>query len=57
MVSEALAEPVVRVRRGWMAWLFFANLGLWLAVYAPIQVLLPQQAELLNKANKELVFG
>ncbi|MEV6244446.1 MFS transporter [Lentzea sp. NPDC051838] len=40
-----------------MAWLFFANLGLWLAVYAPIQVLLPQQAELLNKANKELVFG
>src|SRR5690349_13304325 len=40
-----------------MAWLFCANLGLWLAVYAPIQVLLPQQAELLNKANKELVFG
>lgn len=56
-MSEALAEPVVRVRRGWMAWLFCANLGLWLAVYAPIQVLLPQQAELLNKANKELVFG
>ncbi|MFI6100616.1 MFS transporter [Lentzea sp. NPDC051213] len=40
-----------------MAWLFFANLGLWLAIYAPIQVLLPQQAELLDKANKELVFG
>jgi len=56
-VSEALAEPVVRVRRGWMAWLFCANLGLWLAVYAPIQVLLPQQAELLNKTNKEFVFG
>ncbi|SDH62443.1 Major Facilitator Superfamily protein [Lentzea fradiae] len=56
-MSEALAEPVVRVRRGWMAWLFVANLGLWLALYAPIQVLLPQQAELLDKANKELVFG
>ncbi|WP_090060580.1 MFS transporter [Lentzea fradiae] len=40
-----------------MAWLFVANLGLWLALYAPIQVLLPQQAELLDKANKELVFG
>ncbi|MFD9702828.1 MFS transporter [Lentzea sp. NPDC059081] len=40
-----------------MAWLFVANLGLWLAIYAPIQVLLPQQAELLDKANKELVFG
>ncbi|WP_394622151.1 MFS transporter [Lentzea sp. JNUCC 0626] len=40
-----------------MAWLFAANLGLWLAIYAPIQVLLPQQAELLDKANKEFVFG
>jgi MFS family permease len=40
-----------------MTWLFFANLGLWLGVYAPIQVLLPQQAALLDHANKELVFG
>jgi MFS family permease len=56
-VSEALAEPVAPVRRSWMAWLFAANLGLWLAVYAPIQVLLPQQAELLDKADKEFVFG
>ncbi|MFD4672847.1 MFS transporter [Lentzea sp. NPDC058450] len=40
-----------------MTWLFLANLGLWLAIYAPIQVLLPQQAELLSRANKELVFG
>ncbi len=40
-----------------MTWLFCANLGLWLAIYAPIQVLLPQQAELLDRANKELVFG
>lgn len=40
-----------------MAWLFAANLGLWLAVYAPIQILLPRQAELLDKANKTFVFG
>ncbi|WP_367138747.1 MFS transporter [Saccharothrix sp. HUAS TT1] len=40
-----------------MTWLFLANLGLWLAVYAPIQVLLPQQAELLDAAGKEAVFG
>jgi MFS family permease len=57
VVSEALAEPVVPVRRGWMALLFVANLGLWLAVYAPIQILLPRQAELLDKANKTFVFG
>ncbi|MET0132026.1 MAG: MFS transporter, partial [Kibdelosporangium sp.] len=51
------AEPVERVRAGWTSLLFFANLGLWLAFYAPIQILLPQQAELLAGAGKELVFG
>ncbi|MDT8910381.1 MFS transporter [Amycolatopsis sp. PS_44_ISF1] len=56
-VPEALAEPVTRVRPGWMSLLFFANIALWLGVYAPIQVLLPQQAELLDAANKETVFG
>ncbi|MEV1117423.1 MFS transporter [Actinosynnema sp. NPDC049800] len=40
-----------------MTWLFLANLGLWLAIYAPIQVLLPQQAELLDSTAKEAVFG
>ncbi|MBN6035509.1 MFS transporter [Amycolatopsis sp. 195334CR] len=54
---EALAEPTTRVRPGWTALLFFANFGLWLGFYAPIQVLLPRQAELLDAANKELVFG
>ncbi len=56
-VPEALAEPVVRVRPGWMSLLFFANIALWLGVYAPIQVLLPKQAELLDHANKEAVLG
>ncbi|MFI5583456.1 MFS transporter [Amycolatopsis sp. NPDC051758] len=56
-VPDALAEPVVRVRPGWMSLLFFANIALWLGIYAPIQVLLPQQAELLDQANKEFVLG
>jgi MFS family permease len=56
-VTTALSEPVTRVRAGWLSLLFLANLGLWLAIYAPIQVLLPQQAELLASTNKELVFG
>jgi MFS family permease len=55
--ADPLAEPVVPVRRSWMTCLFLANLGLWLGVYAPIQVLLPQQAELLDHAHKEVVFG
>ncbi|KAA9166757.1 MFS transporter [Amycolatopsis acidicola] len=53
----ALAEPTTRVRRGWTSLLFVANIGLWLGIYAPIQVLLPEQAELLNAGHKELVFG
>ncbi|MFI5611231.1 MFS transporter [Amycolatopsis sp. NPDC051903] len=56
-VPAAFAEPVVRVRPAWMSLLFFANIALWLGIYAPIQVLLPQQAEILDAANKETVFG
>jgi MFS family permease len=56
-MTTALSEPVTKVRAGWLSLLFVANLGLWLAIYAPIQVLLPQQAELLASTNKELVFG
>ncbi|MEU5691066.1 MFS transporter [Actinosynnema sp. NPDC020468] len=55
--DTALAEPVVPVRRSWMTWLFLANLGLWLGIYAPIQVLLPQQAADLGPGAKEAVFG
>ncbi|MEV4311460.1 MFS transporter [Actinocrispum sp. NPDC049592] len=56
-MTTALSEPVARVRAGWVSLLFLANLGMWLAIYAPIQVLLPRQAELLASADKELVFG
>ncbi|WP_158879866.1 MFS transporter [Amycolatopsis anabasis] len=56
-LPAALDEPVVRVRPSWTTLLFLANLGLWLGIYAPIQVLLPRQAELLNAGHKELVFG
>ncbi|NIH86203.1 MFS transporter [Amycolatopsis granulosa] len=56
-VPDALAEPVVPVRAGWVGLLFGANTGLWLGIYAPIQVLLPEQAELLDGAHKELAFG
>jgi MFS family permease len=54
---SALTEPAVRVRGGWTTLLFLANLGLWLGIYAPIQVLLPEQAQLLASADKEAVFS
>jgi MFS family permease len=47
-LPAALAEPVRPVRPNWIALLFLANIGLWLAVYAPIQVLLPEQVASLN---------
>lgn len=51
--SHALAEPTVPVRRGWIALLAVANLGLWMAFFTPIQVLLPQQVESIAPADKE----
>jgi len=44
----ALAEPTEPVRAGWITLLFLANIGLWLAIYAPIQVLLPEQVASLH---------
>lgn len=53
----ALAEPRTAVRFGWASLLFAANIGLWFALITPIQLLLPQQAELLDAAGKETIFG
>jgi len=47
-MPAALAEPTVPVRAGWISLLFLANIGLWLGVYAPIQVLLPEQVASLH---------
>jgi MFS family permease len=44
----ALAEPTVPVRAGWISLLFGANVALWLAIYAPLQVLLPEQVQSLH---------
>jgi MFS family permease len=55
--APALAEPVVPVRRLWIGLLFAANLGLWMAYYTPLQVLLPEQIEDLGVGNKEIWLG
>jgi hypothetical protein len=47
-VPAALAGPGVPVRAGWISLLFLANIGLWLAIYAPLQVLLPEQVQSLH---------
>ena len=53
----ALAEPVEPVRRSWIGLLFAANLGLWMAFFTPIQVLLPEQIANLGVHDKEAWLG
>jgi MFS family permease len=50
---DPLAEPVVRVRPGFIAVLALANLGIWTAFFTPIQFLLPLQVEGLTPGSKE----
>jgi MFS family permease len=52
----ALAEPIEPVRRPWIGLLFAANLGLWMAFFTPIQVLLPNQIADLTQ-DKETWLG
>ncbi len=51
-VPLALAEPTVHVRRNWIAALGLANLGMWMAVNTPLQVLLPVQLQDITPQHK-----
>lgn len=42
---DALAEPVDRAGRGWIAALSLANVAIWVGWYGPLQILLARQAE------------
>jgi MFS family permease len=53
----ALAEPVVPVRRSWIGLLFAANLGLWMAFFTPVQILLPVQIDEIGTADKVAALG
>jgi MFS family permease len=50
--SRALAEPTVHVRHGWIAGLGLASLGMWMASYTPLQVLLPTQLQDITPRHK-----
>jgi MFS family permease len=53
----AFAEPEIPVRRPWVGLLFAANLGLWMAMFTPIQVLLPEQIADISTTGKEAALG
>jgi len=55
--DTALAEPRTPVGKRFMALLALSNLGLWMALFAPIQVLLAQQTEAIAAADKVAALG
>jgi MFS family permease len=56
-VPAALTEPTEPVRAPWIALLFCANVGVWLGIYAPIQVLLPEQVQSLHPVDKAALLS
>lgn len=53
----ALAEPTVNVRHRWTASIVIVNVGINAAFFAPIQVLLGQQAAEFSEADKEGILA
>lgn len=53
MTSGVLDEPTTPVTGSWTARLSLAILGFWIVVAAPVSVLLPNQIERIDAANKE----
>lgn len=53
----ALAEPTESVSRPWTLLLVLANLGVWMAFMAPLQVLLPDQIQDISPENKKSLLG
>ena len=54
---DPLAEPVSRVSPGWMAAIAAANLGLFMAYFGPLGVLLPDQIQALAGAHRIVAFS
>jgi MFS family permease len=54
---RALAEPTENPGARWVALLTLASVGLWAGFFGPIQVLLAQQSEAIDPANKEQVLA
>jgi MFS family permease len=54
---SALAEPTENPPGRWVAFLTLASIGLWAGFFGPIQVLLAQQAESIDEANKKVILA
>lgn len=56
-VPAAFAEPTRPVRALWVAGISLANLGMWMAFFGPLQVLLPEQIDRIVPTDKETVLA
>lgn len=57
LAPDALAEPTLPVRRGYVVAIVLANLGIMLAFYTPIQTLLPRLAQEVSPDGKEAALA
>ena len=55
--GSALDEPLIPVRARFFTSMALSNLGVWMAFFAPIQILLAQQMEVLAPTHKESALG
>jgi MFS family permease len=55
--AAAFAEPTRRVGPGWITGVILVNVGINAAFFGPLQVLLAQQAQAFDAANKEAVLA
>lgn len=54
---DTLAEPVAQVGRRFVGGIALASLGMWTALYTPVQVLLAQQLETIDPHHKASALG
>lgn len=55
--AVALAEPIAAVRKRWVTSIVLVNIGINAAFFAPLQVLLGQQAAHFSEADKEGILA
>jgi MFS family permease len=56
-VIPALAEPTTRVSKAWIGGTALASMGLWMASYTPVQILLANQVQRIAPPDKFTVLS
>src|SRR5258707_5762455 len=57
LLPRALAEPTEPVTKGWIGSLGLASLVMWMASLTPLQVLIPEQLQHIDRHGQSLALG